>query len=156
MTLIEAPAVGLECKLYYNTGTHAAPTWVLIAKAINVSANLTKGDATQPSRESTWQKHKGTIKDLEVTFTYRKKQGTDTVFDALQAAWVAGTIYEYAVLDGLVTQSGCQGPRAFCEIFDMNLTQELEGVEEVEFVLRPTYKEESSAVVNPDWYEVGA
>lgn len=154
MTLAQAPVTGLECKLYYNKVTHASPTWIEIAKAINVSANLTKGDATQPSRESAWQKHKGTIKDLEITFTYRKKAGTDTVFDDLQAAYVAGTVYEYAVLDSAHTESGAQGPRAFCEIFDMNLTQELEGVEEYEFTLRPTYKEESAAVVNPDWYKV--
>jgi hypothetical protein len=154
MAISQMPALGLECKLYYNTGTHAAPTWALIAKAINVSANLSKGDATAPARESTWQKYRGTLKDLEITFTYRKKAGTDTVFDALQAAYIANTIYEYAVLDALVTESGAQGVRAFCEVMALNVTQELENFEEAEFTLRPVYKEESSAVVNPDWYKV--
>jgi len=96
MALVERPVTGGECKLYYNTGTHAAPTWTEIPKAINVSFSLSKGEADQSSRSSTWRKTKGTLKDLEVTFTYRKKQGTDTVFTALIAAAIAGTIYEYA------------------------------------------------------------
>lgn len=156
MTLAQAPDIGLNCKLYMNKATHAAPTWTLIAKAINVSASLSKGDATQPSRESTWQKHKGTLKDLEITFTYRKKVGTDTVFDDLQAAFIAGTVYEYAVLDALVTDAGAQGLRAFCEVTGFSLTQELESFEEVEVTLMPTYKEETNVVIDPDWYKVGA
>jgi hypothetical protein len=47
-----------------------------------------------------------------------------------------------------------QGIRAFCEIMSVGNTQDLEAAEEVEFTLKPTYKEESSAVVEPDWYEV--
>ena len=154
MALTERPMAGLECKLYYNTTTHASPTWTLVTRAINVSVAISIGEADQSSRSSTWKKSKGTLKDLEITFTYRKKQGTDTVFDALQAAALAGTVYEYAVFDGLITEAGCQGIRAFCEIRSLNNTQDLEGTEEVEFSLKPTYKEESSAEVNPDWYEV--
>lgn len=154
MTLVERPVTGLECKLYYNSATHATPTWVLIPKAINVSFSLSKGEADQSSRSSTWRKSKGTLKDLEITFTYRKKQGTDTVWDALIAAAIAGTVYEYAMLDGISTESGVQGIRAFCEIMGVGNTQDLESSEEVEFTLKPTYHEESSTEIDPDWYEV--
>lgn len=154
MALTERPMAGLECKLYYSAGTHAAPSWVLISRAINVSVNITMGEADQSSRVSTWKKTKATQKDAEITFTYRKKQGTDTVFDALQAAALANTVLEYAVFDGLITEAGCQGLRAFCEIFSLGNTQDLEGTEEVEFSLKPTYKEESNVEINPDWYEV--
>lgn len=156
MALVERPVTGLECKLYYNTGTHASPTWVEITRAINVSFSISKGEADQSSRTSGWRKTKGTLKDLEITFTYRKKQGTDTVFDALQAATIAGTVYEYAVLDGANTETGAQGIRAFCELMSLGNTQDLESSEEVEFSMKPTYHEESSAEVDPDWYEVGA
>ena len=154
MPVAERPVTGLECKLYYNTATHASPTWVEVTRAINVSFSLSKGEADQSSRVSTWKMQKGTLKDLEITFTYRKKQGTDTVFDALIAAAIGETIYEYAVLDGTHSVSGVQGIRAFCEIMSAGNTQDLESAEEVEFTLKPTYKEESSAVVNPDWYKV--
>lgn len=154
MANTERPMTGLECKLYYNAATHASPTWVEVTKAINVSFSVSKGEADQSSRMSDWKMQKGTLKDLEITFTYRKKQGTDTVFDALIAACFADTIMEYAMLDGAHTLSGVQGIRAFCEIMSVGNTQDLEAAEEVEFTLKPTYKEESSAVVEPDWYEV--
>lgn len=154
MALTQAPVVGKDCKLYYNTATHASPTWVEITKAINVSANLGKGEADASARYSGWKLTKGALKELEITFSYRHKQGADTVFDALQAAYIADTAIEFAVMDAAITESGAQGPRAFCEVSAMNLTQELEGSQEFEFTLKPTYKEESSALVEPDWYEV--
>lgn len=154
MANTERPMTGLECKLYYNATTHASPTWTEITRAINVSFTCSKGEADQSSRVSDWKMTKGTLKDLQITFTYRKKQGTDTVFDALIAAVFADTVMEYAVLDGASTLAGVQGIRAFCEIMSVGNTQDLEGSEEVEFTLKPTYKEESSAVVEPDWYEV--
>jgi len=154
MALVERPPTGLECKLYYNTSTHASPSWTEITKAINVSFSSSKSEADQSSRVSEFKMQKGTLIDLEITVTYRKKQGTDTVFDALQAAYFAGTIYEYAMLDGAESESGVQGIRAFCEIMSMGNTQDLEGSEEVEFTLKPTYKEESDVLVEPDWYEV--
>jgi len=156
MSLVERPVVGQECKLYYNTGTHASPTWVEVTRAINVNVSISKSEADQASRTSSWRKSRGALKDLEISFTYRKKQGTDTVFDALQAAALAGTVYEYAVLDGAATLAGVQGIRAFCELMTLNNGQDLEASEEVEFTAKPTYHEESSAEVDPDWYEVGA
>ncbi len=154
MPVAERPVTGLECKIYYNAATHASPTWVEITRAINVSYTISKGEATQDSRTTTWRKTKGTIKELEITFTYRKKQGTDTVFDALIAASVADTILEWAVLDGAHNVSGVQGIRCFGELFSAGNTQDLESVEEVEFTVKPAYKEESSVEINPDWYKV--
>lgn len=156
MTLVQRPVTGGECKLYYNTATHAAPSWTLITKAINVSFSVSKGEADQSSRSSTWRKTKGTLKDLEITFTYRKKQGTDTVFAALVAAAIAGTATEFAVLDGVSTLAGVQGIRAFCEILSMGDTEDLESSQEIEFTLKPTYTEESNVEIDPAWYTVGA
>lgn len=154
MPLAEAPVVGKDCKLYYNTGTHATPTWVEIKNAINVSVNLGKGEADVSARFSSWKLSKGSLKELEISVTYRHKQGTDTVFDALQAAYINGTAIEFAVMDGDITVSGVQGPRAFCEIMSMNLSQELENSMEFELTLKPTYVEEAGSLVEPDWYEV--
>ncbi|MHB8953567.1 MAG: hypothetical protein ACYC4U_11405 [Pirellulaceae bacterium] len=156
MTLSNRPATGLECKLYYNAATHAAPTWTLISKAINVSYSISKGEADQSSRASTWKKGIPTLKDLEITFTYRKKTGTDAVFTALMAAALADTILEYAVMDAIHTEAGAQGIRAFCTIMSAGNSQDLESTEEVEFSLKPAYKEESDVEISPDWYTVGA
>jgi hypothetical protein len=156
MALLDRPVVGLECKLYYNAATHASPTWTQITRAINVSFSITIGEADASSRMSTWRGNVATLKDLEISFTYRKKSGTDTVFTALIAAALAGTVLEYCVMDAATTETGAQGIRAFCQIFSVGNTQDLESTEEVEFTLKPTYKEESAALVNPDWYTVGS
>lgn len=154
MTLVEAPVVGKDCKLYYNSGTHTSPTWVEVKKAINVSANLGKGEADVSSRATSWKLVKGALKELEISFTYRHKAGVDTVFDALLAAYMGDIAKEFAVMDSDITNAGAQGPRAFCEILSMNETQELENSVEYEFTLKPTYHEENNALIEPDWYEV--
>jgi hypothetical protein len=154
MAVSEKPNLGLECKLYRNTGTNASPSWSLIPKAINVKVTPTKTEAQIPSRESGWMKYRGALKDFELTWTYRKKQGTDTVFDALQGYYINGTPIQYFVADGAAADSGTQGIKAYCEIMKMEVTQDLEAGEEVAFSARPTYYEESSAVVDPTWYEV--
>jgi len=150
----ERPATGLECYLYYSTGTYATPVLVQITRAINVSYSISMTEADQRSRSSTWAKGRMTHKELEITFTYRKKMGTDTVFDELQAAALAGTVYEYFILDGIKTTSGIQGIRAFCQISSFSNTQDLASSEEVEFSLKPTYFEESNVEIDPIWYEV--
>lgn len=160
MSTSERPVTGEECKLYYNeteagSGAHAGPSWTEITGASNVSFSLSKSEADQGSRRSKFKKDKGTQKAIEITFSYRKKQGTDAVFDALIAAAFADTVYEYAVMDGDIDTSGMQGLRAFCEIFTADGTQDLESAEEVEFTLKPTYEEDGTgSEIDPEWYEV--
>lgn len=151
---VERPVTGLECKLYYNANTYASPTWTLIPKAINVSFNISKDEGDQKSRSSSWGKGKGVHKNLEVSFTYRKKQGTDAIFDYLQAAALAGTVFELAVMDGATTVSGVQGIRAYCELMTFGDTQDLSSAEEVEFTAKPSYFEESGVEIDPVWYEI--
>ena len=154
MPLDETPVVGKDCKLYLNSATHATPTWVEVDKAINVSANLGKGEADVSARYSGWKLTKGALKELEISFTYRHKRGADTVFDTLLAAYINDTPTEFAVMDAEITESGAQGPRAYCEVLTLNLTQELENSEEYEVTLKPTYYEEAGSLVLPDWHEV--
>jgi len=154
MTLTPAPVVGKDCKLYLNTGTHTTPTWTEIINAINVSANLGKGEADVSARYSSWKLTKGALKELEISFSYRHKAGEDVVFDALLAAYIDGTAKEFLVLDAAVTETGAQGPRAFCEVLSLNLSQELESSSEYEVSVKPTYHEESGVLVEPEWFEV--
>ncbi|MEQ8785132.1 MAG: hypothetical protein RIC55_02500 [Pirellulaceae bacterium] len=154
MPLTEAPVVGKDCKLYLNSASHATPTWVEIKHAINVSANLGKGEADVSARISGWKLTKGALKELEISFTYRHKSGADTVFDTLLAAYLNDTPLEFAVLDADVAETGAQGPRAFCEVLSLNLTQELENAAEYELTIKPTYFEEGGLLIVPDWYEV--
>ena len=155
--IAERPYVGQECTLYYNTGTRGAPSLVEIVRAINVSANSSYGEAEISSRASRWKYKRAATRELEITFTYQKKAGTDTVFDYLQAAASADppTILDIWMLDGGSAEVGAQGFRMFCQLFSMNLTQDLEAVEEVEFTAKATH-EVSATPTAPDWYEVPA
>jgi hypothetical protein len=76
------------------------------------------------------------------------------VFDYLEAAALAGTVVDLLMLDATSDESGAQGPRMFCQLFTFNLSQELEGAEEVEFVAKPTYHEISGAITPPDWHAI--
>ena len=154
MTAItEGPVIGQECKLQYNTATNASPSWTVVTRAINVDVSMPLGEAEIASRQSAFKYKKGTLREIEITFTYQKKAGTDAVFDALQAAALANTVYQWWVTDGTNTLTGAQGPKAFCQIFDMSLGQELENTEEVEFVLKATHTEESATLIEPTWAE---
>lgn len=149
------PVVGKDCKLYYNTGTHAAPTWVEMNKAQDVSASLNKGEADVSARYSGWKATKSALKELEITFGYLHVRGADTVFDMLLGSYTNDTAVQFLVLDGDVVLTGAQGPRAYCEVFTLDLSQELEGGDKYDVTLKPTYKEDPVGTIrNPDWYEV--
>ena len=149
------PVVGKDCKLYYDSASnYAVPVWVLIPKAINVAANLGKGEADVSARYAGWKLSKGALKELEVTFTYRHIKGADTVFDALLDSYINDTPIQLLVLDDLVANTGAQGARAFCEIMQMNEGQELESSQEFDFMAKPTYFEEAAAIIVPEWHEV--
>lgn len=144
---------GKNCKLYYNSATHASPTWVLIDRAVDVSISpFAKGEANVNSRASKWAKNIGTQIDAGISFGYRYKTGTDTVRDALIAAFLNGTPLEMAVMDGAIATTANRGLRAFMEIMEFPLDQPLADGVIVNVVAKVTYAEESSAVVDPDWY----
>lgn len=149
------PVVGLNCRMYYNNGSHGTPSWIEMTKAIDVGANLGKGEGDVSARFSKFKLTKGALKDWEFTFGYRHIRGTDTVFDKILDSYVNGTPVEFAIMDGDISLSKCQGPRAYCEVFQMDMTQELENGEEFECSIKPTYKEDPAGTFcAPDWYEV--
>lgn len=148
------PYAGLDAKLYYNSATHATPTWVEVTRAIDVSANISQEAVQLPSRASRWNKALPGLKDAEISFGYRVAKGADTVLDALLTMIASQAIKEFAVMDAAIALVGAQGLRAFCMLTAQNLNQGLSDGGVIEFSMKPAYKEESSAVVDPDWYEV--
>jgi hypothetical protein len=150
----ELPRVGLDNHLYYNTGDRTTPVLVEVTRAKNVNFSSPAGEAEQLNRSSKWKLKRKTSREFEITFSYDKKGGTDTVFDYLQAASIADTIVDLWMLDGTSIETGAQGPRSYSQLFDLSLAQELEAIEEVEFVAKGTYQETGGSQVEPDWYEV--
>ena len=152
MALTQTPVTGQESKLYYNSATYASPTWVEITKCIDVTISITASEVTTNARESAWKLTRQGLKELAISWNYLHKQGTDTVFDAIRAAFFSRTTYELLALDGPATESGCQGIRAHCQFFSNTLNQGLEDASTVDFEAKPVYAEESSALVVPSWF----
>ena len=145
--------LGRECYTYYNSATHASPTWVLIANAVDVSVNVGKNYGDVSSRASAWKKQKPGLKELTASIAYRYNNGTDTVFDALRAAAIANTPLEFFFADALAATSGTEGVRAYLDL-TMGDEQPLEDGVLVTFEGTHVLFIESSAVIDPDWYVV--
>lgn len=57
------PKLGLNCKVYRNTGTYAQPTWDEIPNVRNVTLNLERGEADITSRANAgWKVSLPTLK----------------------------------------------------------------------------------------------
>lgn len=154
MTQPNASSLGYLCKLYYNSATHATPTWVEVKRAKDVSVPLSKDEADTSRRESKWKFSKGAQREGALEFGYQYKSGADTVFDMLLDSFLNGTAVQFAVMDGDITASGNQGLRAFMEVFDFPHDEPLADGVVYNIGLKLTDHEESSALVEPDWYAV--
>ena len=148
--------VGHEQKLYYNTGTNASPTWVLVKRAIDVSVPFAKGRADVSRRESKWKKERGAQIELGLEFGYLYRTGTDTVWAALLDSALNGTPIEFAVMDGLIATSGSRGWRAYYEVMDFPTEENLVDSKKYNVTCAHTDKEESSTLIEPTMYTVPA
>lgn len=144
---------GNACKLYYNTGTDATPTWVEVTRAKDVSAPLSKGEADVSRRESNWKMSKGTLKEGGLEFGYQYKLGSDSVFDALVDSYLNGTPIQFAVMDQAIATSGAWGFKLFSEVMELPIDQPLEDGVVINVSAKPTDHEESGSLVEPDFIQ---
>ena len=140
--------IGLDCKLYRNTGTYASPTWVEIVNARDVTVPLTKGEADTSSRASSWKTRKGTLKDASIDFQLVQADG-DAAFAALLDSYLDGSPIELLVLNGATGDTAAQGLRATVEVFQFQESQPLENALVYDVSCKPT-----PATNPPSWYEV--
>jgi len=145
---------GRNGKLYYNAGTHASPSWVLITRARDVEVTNEKDDVEIDDRASAHKKSIGGGKSLGLSFGYTHRIGTDTVFAVLLDSYNAGTAVQIAAMDGLITTAGQKGWRAFYEVFKLDQSQELNSTISYEVECKLTEHEEAGAIVEPDHYVV--
>jgi len=146
--------VGSNCKAYYNSATHASPTWVEITDAIDIGVDLSKVKADVSSRAGTWKHHKSGQKEGSISMSYLHNKGADTVFDALLASYISDTPRQFAFMDGAIATAANQGLRAYCEVFGMSQGQNLDDGVKYDFELGPTRFLESSVIIQPTWFEV--
>ena len=146
--------VGRECKMYYNTGSFASPTWTEVTRAIDVAINMPNERGDVSSRISKWKMEKKALIGLEVTFGYRYRQGvTDAVFDALLALSMDVTNDELAIADAAIATSLTDYLRGTYQL-EMNISQPLTDGVSAEFTAFLTSEEDSGTLREPTWVNV--
>lgn len=141
--------LGMEAKLYRNTGTYAVPTWVELDNVKDLTLNLESGEADVTTRGNAgWRATVATLKEGSIEFEMVWDTG-DTNFTAIQDAFFNGTDIEFAVMDGDITASGTQGLRATMAITSFSRSEALEEALMVSVNAKPTY-----ATNAPEWMTV--
>lgn len=141
--------LGLDAKLYHNTGTYGTPTWDEIGNVKDLVMSIEKGTADVTTRtNSGWRAKIGTLK--EATIEFQMVYDTDDAdFEVLQTAFFANTLIEFAVMDGAIATTGQEGLRATMDITSFGRDEQLEQALMVPVKLEPSYSANA-----PAWYEV--
>lgn len=146
--------IGRECKLYYNAGTFASPTWTLIPQAIDVAYTIASERGNVASRASIWKMEVKSLNGLELTFGYRYRHlVTDAVFDALRPMALSNTKVEFAVCDTTIATTGAEYLRATYQL-DMTMNQAIGDGVSAEFTAFLTSEEDSGTLREPSWVTV--
>lgn len=149
----ETSKAGFSWKLYRNTGTHASPTWTLITRTRDLTINIGAEDIDDSTRASRFKKSLAGMVELGISGQFKYNAGNaDHTY--LIAAMLAGTVFEVACVDGAIATSGTQGLRMFAVLTQYNLSLPLSDNTLVDIELKPAFKEEAAAEVDPDWYVV--
>ncbi len=141
--------LGMEGKLYRNTGSYVSPNWNLINNVKDVTLNLEAGEADVTTRGNAgWRATLTTLKDGSIEFEMVWDTG-DADFTALQQAFFGNGVVELAVMDGDIGTAGSQGLRATCMITNFSRTEALEEAIAVSVTAKPTW-----SLNPPEWLTV--
>ena len=144
-----AHVLGMDAKLYYNTGSYASPTWTLISNVRDLTLNLERGDTDITTRGGGgWRQSVATLADGSIDFGM-VWDNTDTVFTAIKNAFINNTVLEFLVLDGLVATTGSQGLRASMAITSFSRNEGLEDALTVDVSAKTAYADNA-----PSWHTV--
>ncbi len=134
-----AVKLGLDAKLYRNTGTFASPVWNEIKHVKDVTLNLEAGEADVTTRgHAGWRATVATLKDGSIEFEMVWDSADDD-FGAIRDAFLNRGAIEFAVLDGDITAAGSQGLRATCMVTSFSRNEALEEAITVSVTVKPTF-----------------
>lgn len=148
------PVVGIDAKSYYNSGTHATPTWVLLDDVIDLSQELGGNLVDIKSRASNWMATLYGMLKAGATFTFLHRKGTDANRAILLAIITGRTPKEFAFMDQAIATTGAIGLRSYMNLENMNRSEEIEGGLAYDVACKTAYFMESNVKVDPDYYVV--
>lgn len=141
--------LGMDAKLYRNTGTYATPTWNEVVNVKDVTLNLEAGEADVTTRGNAgWRANIATLKDASLEFEMVWDTADDD-FTAIRTAFLSNGSVEFAVMDGDIETAGSQGLRATMSITNFSRSEPLEEAIKVSVTAKPTY-----ATNAPEWMTI--
>ncbi len=141
--------LGLDAKMFRNTGTYATPVWDEIKNVRDVTLSLETGEADATTRGNNgWRATVATLKDGSVEFDM-VWDAADDDFTALRDAFLNKTALDMAVMDGDIATSGSQGLRASFMITNFSRNEPLEEAITASVTVKPTYSANP-----PEWMTV--
>jgi len=131
--------LGLDAKMFRNTGTYSTPVWNEIKNVRDVTLSLETGEADATTRGNNgWRATVATLKDGSVEFDMVWDSADDD-FTAIRDAFLNKTALELAVMDGDIATSGSQGLRASFMITNFSRNEPLEEAITAAVTVKPTY-----------------
>ena len=129
---------GMDCELFYNSGTYASPTWSAVDAVENANYEITWAEISSNRRgNSGWETVEPGLRSARLNVTFVKDKD-DTAFNALLAAAQAEppTAVELVAYDG-ANASGSDGLDAMWRPIQWREGQEIDGVVKIEAVYAP-------------------
>ena len=141
--------LGLDAKLYRNTGSGGTPTWEEMTNVRDLTLNIEASEADVTTRGNAgWRATLAALKDGSIEFEM-VWDTQDAGFTAIRQAFFGNTGIEFAVMDGDITVVGSQGLRALMAITNFSRSEPLEEAITVSVTAKPTYSE-----TPPSWMTV--
>ena len=145
--------LGLDARLYLNSGTYASPTWSRLNNVRDLTLNLETGEADVSTRGNEgWRATVSTLKDASLEFEL-VIDPEDSGFTSIVNAFLQNEPVEFVVLDGPISGEGSvgsQGLRATFRIASFSRNEALEEAVTASVTAKPTYSENA-----PVWMTVG-
>ena len=140
--------LGMEARLYRNTGDYATPVWEEVSNVKDVTLNLEKGEADVTTRANgSWRATVGTLKDASVEFQM-VWDTEDAAFTEIQLAFFSNSPIEFAIMSGAMIDPDAEGLRATCDVFNFTRNEALEEAIMVDVTIKPTYAANAPAWIN--------
>ena len=129
--------IGIKAVLYINTGSFGSPTWAAcsLISEVTLSPKWEEGDAS--TRGSRLKQSVKTLMDIGITAKMRVDYA-DSNFALFWAAANNDTVVNLLILDGSIGTTGAFGYWLDCQIFGNNEAQPINGVEYMDFDIKPT------------------
>jgi hypothetical protein len=137
--------VGLDMKLYYNTGSFAAPTWAEISNCRDLTGPDSFAEADVSRRAAGFKQYEPTIRDFSIEWEM-VKDDNDAGFTLVRTRYAAKTIIELALADGGITVSGTIFFRVECKLFKFERNESLEGANLYSVTAKPCWSANTPSV----------